>query len=57
MAAKDRTPNVSIKGSLRLIDEEHLLVADINSLRTRKSLLENSKVAIMVCDTARAWFV
>ncbi len=49
-AAKDGTPNVSIKGSLRLIDDEHLVFADINSLKTRKNLLENPKVAIMVYD-------
>jgi hypothetical protein len=50
-AAKDGTPNVSIKGSLRLIDDEHLVFADINSLKTRKNLLENPKVAIMVYDS------
>ena len=31
-AARDGTPNVSIKGSLRVLDDEHLLFADINSL-------------------------
>ena len=50
-AAKDGTPNVSIKGSLRLIDDEHLVFADINSLKTRKNLEENPKVAIMVYDS------
>lgn len=49
-ATKDGTPNVSIKGSLRLIDDEHLVFADINSLKTRKNLEENPKVAIMVYD-------
>lgn len=49
-AARDGTPNVSIKGSLRLIDDAHLVFADINSLKTRKNLLENPKVAIMVFD-------
>jgi len=51
-AAKDGTPNVSIKGSLRLLDDEHLLFADIFSLKTRKNLLENPKVAIMVYEDA-----
>ncbi len=50
-AARDGTPNVSIKGSLRLLDDEHLLFADINSLKTRKNLEENPKVAVMVYDT------
>jgi hypothetical protein len=49
-AAKDGTPNVSIKGSLRLLDDEHLVFADIFSLKTRKNLEENPKVAIMVYD-------
>ena len=51
-AAKDGTPNVSIKGSLRLVDDEHLLFADIFSLKTRKNLLENPRVAIMVYEEA-----
>lgn len=56
-AARDGTPNVSLKGSLRLLDDEHLLFADINSLKTRKNLVENPKVAIMVydSDTRRAY--
>jgi len=51
-ATKDGTPNVSIKGSLRLLDDEHLLFADIFSLKTRKNLQENPKVAIMVYEEA-----
>ena len=49
-ASLDGTPNVSIKGSLRVLDDEHLLFADISSLKTRNNLKENSKVAIMVFD-------
>jgi uncharacterized protein len=49
-AARDGTPNVSIKGSLRLLDDEHLLFADISSLKTRKNLQENPKVAVMVYE-------
>jgi predicted pyridoxine 5'-phosphate oxidase superfamily flavin-nucleotide-binding protein len=49
-AARDGTPNVSIKGSLRLLDEEHLMFADIFSLKTRKNLQENPRVAIMVYE-------
>ena len=50
-AARDGTPNVSIKGSLRVLDDEYLLFADINSLKTRKNLTENPKVAVMVYDS------
>jgi hypothetical protein len=49
-ASRDGTPNVSIKGSLRVLDDEHLLFADIFSLKTRSNLKENSKVAIMIYD-------
>ena len=49
-AAKDGTPNVSIKGSLRLLDDEHLLFSDLFSMKTRKNLQENPKVAIMVYE-------
>ena len=51
-ASKDGKPNVSIKGSLKLVDEEHLLFSDIFSLKTRKNLLENPRVAIMVYEEA-----
>jgi predicted pyridoxine 5'-phosphate oxidase superfamily flavin-nucleotide-binding protein len=49
-SAKDGTPNVSIKGSLRLLDDEHLLFSDLSSMKTRKNLQENPKVAIMVYE-------
>ena len=49
-AAADGTPNVSIKGSLRVLDDEHLVFADIFSLKTRKNLQQNPKVAVMVFD-------
>lgn len=49
-ASKDGKPNVSIKGSFKMLDEEHLLFSDIFSLKTRKNLLENPQVAIMVYD-------
>jgi uncharacterized protein len=52
-AAKDGTPNISIKGSLRLIDDEHLVFADLFSVKTRKNLEENPKVAIMVYDAEK----
>lgn len=49
-ASKDGIPNVSIKGSLRILDDEHLIFADLFSLKTRKNLKENPNVAIMVYD-------
>ena len=49
-ASADGMPNIAIKGSLRLLDNEHLLFADLFSLKTRKNLSENPKVAVMVYD-------
>jgi hypothetical protein len=49
-ASKDGKPNLSIKGSLKMLDEEHLLFSDVFSVKTRKNLLENPQVAIMVYD-------
>jgi hypothetical protein len=49
-ASKAGMPNVAIKGSLRVLDDEHLVFADLFSLKTRKNLLENPQVAVMVYD-------
>lgn len=45
-------PNISLKGSLRVLDDEHLMFADLFSLKTRKNLQENPQVAVMVYDDA-----
>jgi uncharacterized protein len=49
-SSKDNIPNVAIKGTLQVIDDEHLIFADLFSGKTRKNLEENSNVAIMVMD-------
>jgi predicted pyridoxine 5'-phosphate oxidase superfamily flavin-nucleotide-binding protein len=49
-ASRDGMPNMSIKGSLRVLDQEHLVFADLFSLKTRKNLQENPKIAVMVYD-------
>jgi uncharacterized protein len=49
-ASKDGMPNVAIKGSVRVWDDEHLVFADLFSLKTRKNLEENPQVAVMVFD-------
>src|SRR6266498_5771292 len=43
-------PNIAIKGSLRVLDDEHLMFADLFSQKTRKNLEENPQVAVMVYD-------
>ena len=49
-ASADGMPNVAIKGSLRLLDDEHLMFADLFNMKTQKNIRENPKVAVMVYD-------
>jgi predicted pyridoxine 5'-phosphate oxidase superfamily flavin-nucleotide-binding protein len=57
-ASKTGMPNVAIKGSLRVLDDEHLVFADLFSLKTRKNLEENPQVAVMVYDgESRAGYI
>ncbi len=51
-ASRDGEPNATPKGSLKLVDENHVLFADLFSLKTRRNLLENNKIAVTVVDTA-----
>src|SRR5208282_3429058 len=51
-ASRDGEPNVTPKGSLKLLDEHHVLFADLFSLKTKKNLLENKKVAVTIVDAA-----
>jgi hypothetical protein len=50
-ASLDGMPNIAVKGSLQILDDEHLLFADLFSQKTRKNLEENPKIAVMVTDT------
>jgi predicted pyridoxine 5'-phosphate oxidase superfamily flavin-nucleotide-binding protein len=50
-ASRDGVPNVTPKGTVKLLDEQHILFADLFSLKTRKNLEENTKVAVTVVDT------
>ena len=46
----DGMPNVSIKGSGALLDDEHLYFADMFSRKTRDNLAQNGRVAIGIHD-------
>jgi predicted pyridoxine 5'-phosphate oxidase superfamily flavin-nucleotide-binding protein len=47
-------PNVSAKGSLRVLDDEHVVFAHIASPRTVANIRENPQVAVICLDaTAR----
>jgi predicted pyridoxine 5'-phosphate oxidase superfamily flavin-nucleotide-binding protein len=47
-ASRDGKPNVSAKGSFRVLDDDHVVFADINSPRTIANLRENPYVSILV---------
>ena len=51
-ASKTGKPNVSAKGSLRILDDEHVLFSDVNSPRTIANIKQNPQVAIICLDTA-----
>jgi len=46
-ANKAGKPNVSAKGSLRVVDDEHLVFADIRSPGTIANLKENPQVGVI----------
>lgn len=49
-ASKTGKPNVSAKGSLRVLDDDHVIFADIASPRTLANIKENPQVAIICLD-------
>ena len=51
-ASKKGKPNVSAKGSFRVLDDEHVVFADIASPRTMANLRENPQVAAIVFERA-----
>jgi len=53
-SSPDGTPNVTPKGTLRMLDDQHVMFADLFSLKTRQNLEKNPKVAVTVIDTASA---
>ena len=48
-ASSDGVPNLSPKGSITVVDDDHLAFADIMSPGTRRNLQQNPNVAIFVC--------
>jgi len=47
-ASKDGKPNISAKGSFRVLDDDHVVFADISSPRTIANLKENPQVSVLV---------
>jgi predicted pyridoxine 5'-phosphate oxidase superfamily flavin-nucleotide-binding protein len=51
-ASKTGKPNVSAKGSLSILDDEHVMFADAASPRTVANIKENPQVAVICLDAA-----
>ncbi len=51
-ASKAGKPNVSVKGSFGILDDEHVMFADVHSPRTIANLKENPQVTAIVFDPA-----
>ncbi len=51
--APDGMPNVSIKGSGALLDDEHLYFADMFSRKTRENIEHDPRVAVGIHDPER----
>ena len=51
-ADRDGKPNVSAKGSFRVLDNEHVVFSDVASPRTIANLQENPQLAAIVFDPA-----
>ncbi len=52
--SKDGVPNATPKGSVQVLDDNHLMFADLFSLKTRANLRENPQVSVTVIDLATA---
>jgi uncharacterized pyridoxamine 5'-phosphate oxidase family protein len=48
--AEDGTPNIAIKGSGALLDDEHLYFVELFSKKTVANLLQNSKMAVAIYE-------
>lgn len=53
-ATRAGVPNVTPKGTLKVLDDQHVIFADLFSLKTRRNLEENPQVAVTVIDPATA---
>ena len=52
-ASSTGKPNVSAKGSFRVLDDEHVVFADIASPRTVANIRENPQVAVICLDAEK----
>jgi predicted pyridoxine 5'-phosphate oxidase superfamily flavin-nucleotide-binding protein len=52
--SSDGMPNVTPKGTIRVLDDEHLVFADLFLKKTHENVLANPKVAVTVVDEKSA---
>ena len=50
----DGEPNVTPKGTVQVLDDQHVVFGDLFSLKTRQNLERNPKVAVTVIDPGTA---
>jgi hypothetical protein len=53
-ASKSGVPNVTPKGTVKIIDDEHVVFADLFSKKTRTNLQENPYAAVTIIDEQSA---
>lgn len=53
-ADADGMPNVTPKGTVRVLDDHTIIFADLFSLKTRNNLKQNPKVAVTIIDREKA---
>jgi predicted pyridoxine 5'-phosphate oxidase superfamily flavin-nucleotide-binding protein len=49
-ASSTGNPNTTPKGTLKLLDSQHVCFADLFSGKTRHNLLENKQIAVTIAD-------
>ncbi len=49
-ATREGVPNVTPKGTVKVLDDQHVVFADLFSLKTRRNLEQNPQVAVTVVD-------
>jgi len=51
-ASSQGNPNTTPKGTLKLLDSQHVYFADLFSGKTRQNLLENRQIAVTIADAS-----
>ncbi|MBN1375946.1 MAG: pyridoxamine 5'-phosphate oxidase family protein [Dehalococcoidia bacterium] len=52
-ASADGKPSISMKGSTRVVDDEHIVFFEMSGGRTWENIQKNPRIAIVVADRAK----